>query len=137
MDAGPGARPCRPQRGHVCLTAAPRGHGPRTGPRTDAATLAAAVERDAALSAERLAARLRESLDRFAAQARALPPAWDRLVPALDNTLTTLSSQSFPLASVAAVDLGRRWSMAPEGPSVAGPGSRRSAGSAGGFRPAY
>lgn len=58
--------------------------GRAPGPRTDAATLAAAVERDAALSAERLATRLRESLDRFVAQARALPgPAWDRLVPAL------------------------------------------------------
>ncbi|MEV6054750.1 maleylpyruvate isomerase family mycothiol-dependent enzyme [Streptomyces sp. NPDC052107] len=135
-------------------------------PRTDAVTLAAAVERDAALSAERLAARLRESLDRFAARARTLPaPAWDRLVPALagwrhpawyllprclrelethhldlgvghgtgqwpdgyvswalDDTLTTLRAQGFPLASVEAVDLGRRWSVASAGPSVAGAG---------------
>ncbi|MER6063033.1 hypothetical protein ABT167_17930 [Streptomyces sp. NPDC001792] len=115
----------------------PRAHGPRTGPRTDAATLAAAVERDAALSAERLAARLRESLDRFAAQARALPPAaGDRLVPALDDTLTTLSAQSFALASMAAVDLAgagpwRRWD-----PRSPGPDTRCSAGSAGGLRPA-
>ncbi|MET8808247.1 maleylpyruvate isomerase N-terminal domain-containing protein [Streptomyces sp. NPDC004546] len=57
--------------------------GRAPGPRTDSVTLATAVERDAALSAERLTARLRESLDRFAAQARAPPaPAWDRLVPA-------------------------------------------------------
>ncbi|MFI1071297.1 maleylpyruvate isomerase family mycothiol-dependent enzyme [Streptomyces puniciscabiei] len=140
--------------------------GRAPGPRADAATLSAAIERDAALSAGRLATLLRESLDRFAAQARALPaPAWDRLVPALagwrhparylllrclrelethhldlgvghgtaqwpdsyvswalDDTLTTLRTQGFPLASVAAVDLGRRWSMAAEGPSVAGAG---------------
>ncbi|MGW2645949.1 maleylpyruvate isomerase family mycothiol-dependent enzyme [Streptomyces sp. NPDC001393] len=140
--------------------------GRAPGPRADAATLAAAVERDAALSAERLATRLRESLDRFAAQARALPAAaWDRLVPALagwrhparylllrclrelethhldlgvdhgteqwpdgyvswalDDTLTTLHAQGFPLASVEAVDLGRHWSMTPGGPSVAGAG---------------
>ncbi|WP_055709326.1 maleylpyruvate isomerase family mycothiol-dependent enzyme, partial [Streptomyces puniciscabiei] len=140
--------------------------GREPGPRADAATLSAAIERDAALSAERLATRLCESLDRFAAQARALPaPAWDRPVPALagwrhpawylllrclrelethhldlgvghgtarwpdtyvswalDDTLTTLRTQGFPLASVTAVDLGRRWSMAAEGPSVAGAG---------------
>ncbi|MER6573295.1 maleylpyruvate isomerase family mycothiol-dependent enzyme [Streptomyces sp. NPDC001093] len=146
------------------LRLAHTGHAP--GPRADAATLAAAIERDAALSAERLATRLRGSLERFAAQARALPaPAWDRLVPALagwrhpawylllrclrelethhfdlgvghgtaqwpdsyvswalDDTLTTLRAQGFPVASVEAVDLGRRWSVASEGPSVAGAG---------------
>ncbi|MFI6357628.1 maleylpyruvate isomerase family mycothiol-dependent enzyme [Streptomyces sp. NPDC050743] len=140
-------------------------HGPRTGPPHGRGDPDRGVERDAALSGERLAARLRESLDRFAAQARALPvPAWDRLVPApagrrhpawylllrclrelethhldpgvghgtgqwpdgcvsraLDDTLTTLRP-GFPLASVAAVDLGRRWSVAQEGPSVAGAG---------------
>ncbi|MFG3201219.1 maleylpyruvate isomerase family mycothiol-dependent enzyme [Streptomyces sp. NPDC048192] len=136
------------------------------GPRADAAALAAAVERDAALPAGRLADRLRESLERFAEQARTLPaPAWDRLVPALagwrhpawylllrclrelethhldldvghgteqwpdgyvswalDDTLTTLRARRFPIASVEAVDLGRRWSVATEGPSVAGAG---------------
>ncbi|MFF3912023.1 maleylpyruvate isomerase family mycothiol-dependent enzyme [Streptomyces sp. NPDC001852] len=152
--------------------------GRAPGPRADAAMLAAAVERDAALSAGRLATRLRESLDRFAAQARALPgAAWDQLVPALagwrhpawylllrclrelethhldlgvghgteqwpdgyvswalDDTLTTLRAQGFPLASVEAVDLGRRWSMTSGGPSP-GPGTRCSAGSADGLRP--
>lgn len=136
------------------------------GPRADAATLSAAVERDAALGADGLVARLRESLDRFAERARAMPaPAWERLVPALagwrhpawylllrclrevethhldldighgtehwpdryvawalDDTLTTLRAQRFPLASVEAVDLGRRWSVATDGPSVAGAG---------------
>ncbi|KUN06086.1 hypothetical protein AQI95_14345 [Streptomyces yokosukanensis] len=140
--------------------------GREPGPRADAATLSAAVERDAALSADRLAARLRESLGLFTAQAHATPaPAWDRLVPALagwlhparylllrclrelethhldlglghgtdqwpdayvswalDDTLATLHAQGFPLASVEAVDLGRRWSPAAEGASVAGPG---------------
>ncbi|MQY37357.1 hypothetical protein SRB17_53610 [Streptomyces sp. RB17] len=140
--------------------------GRAPGPRTDAATQAAAIERDATLSAEGLAARLREGLDRFAAHARVLSgPAWDRLVPALagwrhpawylllrclrelethhldlgvghgteqwpdsyvawalDDTLTTLRAQGFPLASVEAVDLGRRWCVAPEGPSVTGAG---------------
>ncbi|MGW2425458.1 maleylpyruvate isomerase family mycothiol-dependent enzyme [Streptomyces sp. NPDC001709] len=140
--------------------------GREPGPRPDAAALSAAVERDAALSAGRLTARLRESLDRFTAQARAMPaPAWDRHVPALagwlhpawylllrclrelethhldlglghgterwtdgyvswalDDTLTTLRAQGFPLASVEAVDLGRHWSLAAEGPSVAGAG---------------
>ncbi|MEV5874632.1 maleylpyruvate isomerase family mycothiol-dependent enzyme [Streptomyces sp. NPDC052101] len=140
--------------------------GREPGPRADAATLSAAVERDAALSAELLVAGLRESLDRFAAEARATPaPAWDRLVPALagwrhpawylllrclresethhldlgvgygtgqwpdtyvswalDDTLATLRAQGFPLASVEAVDLGRRWPVAARGPSVAGAG---------------
>ncbi|AOR35908.1 hypothetical protein BFF78_36935 [Streptomyces fodineus] len=140
--------------------------GREPGPRADAATLSAAIGRDATLSPGRLAARLRESLDRFTAQARAMPaPAWDRLVPALagwlhpawylllrclrelethhldlglghgterwpdgyvswalDDTLTTLRAQRFPLASVEAVDLGRRWPVAAEGPSVAGAG---------------
>ncbi|WP_245235685.1 maleylpyruvate isomerase family mycothiol-dependent enzyme [Streptomyces durhamensis] len=140
--------------------------GREPGPRADAAALSAAVERDAALSAAGLADRLRESLDRFAAQARTMPTtAWDRLVPALagwrhpawylllrclrevethhvdlgtghgteqwpgryvtwalDDTLATLRSQGFPLASVRAVDLGRRWSVAADGPSVAGAG---------------
>jgi maleylpyruvate isomerase len=140
--------------------------GREPGPRADAATLSAAVERDAALSADGLAARLRESLDRFATLARAMPaPAWERLVPALagwrhpawylllrclrevethhldlgighgteqwpdryaawalDDTLATLRARGFPLASVEAVDLGRRWSLAADGPSVAGAG---------------
>ncbi|MEV6836276.1 maleylpyruvate isomerase family mycothiol-dependent enzyme [Streptomyces sp. NPDC051133] len=140
--------------------------GREPGPRAGAAALAASVARDATLPAAALTARLRESLDRFTAEARALPdPAWDRLVPALagwlhpawylllrclrelethhldlglghgterwphryvswalDDTLTTLRAQGFPLASVAAVDLGRRWSPAPDGPAVAGPG---------------
>ncbi|MER6142000.1 maleylpyruvate isomerase family mycothiol-dependent enzyme [Streptomyces sparsogenes] len=142
--------------------------GREPGPRTDAAALASAVERDALLSADDIAVRLRENLDRFTAQARAMPaPAWERLVPALagwrhpawylllrclrelethhldldtghgteqwpdayatwalDDTLTTLRAQSFPLASVEAVDLGRRWSVAPEGASIAGAGHR-------------
>ncbi|MFI9803862.1 maleylpyruvate isomerase family mycothiol-dependent enzyme [Streptomyces sp. NPDC052301] len=140
--------------------------GREPGPRADAAVLAASVAQDAELPAAGLTARLRESLDRFTAEARALPaPAWDRLVPALagwrhpawylllrclrelethhldldlghgteqwphryvrwalDDTLTTLRAQGFPLASATAVDLGRRWSLAPGGPSVAGPG---------------
>ncbi|MGW3063206.1 maleylpyruvate isomerase family mycothiol-dependent enzyme [Streptomyces sp. NPDC001130] len=140
--------------------------GREPSPRADAATLSAAVGRDATLSADRLVARLRESLDRFAAQARTTPaPAWDRLVPALagwrhpawylllrclrelethhldlgvghrtdqwpdayvswalDDTLATLRAQDFPLTSVEAVDLGRRWPMAARGPSVAGAG---------------
>ncbi|MGW3204733.1 maleylpyruvate isomerase family mycothiol-dependent enzyme [Streptomyces sp. NPDC001135] len=140
--------------------------GRAPGPRADAAALSAAVERDAALSADGLATRLRAALDRFAAQARTMPaPAWDLLVPALagwrhpawylllrclrelethhldlgvghgterwpgryvswalDDTLATLRAQGFPLASVAADDLGRRWSVAADGPSVAGSG---------------
>ncbi|WP_369387574.1 maleylpyruvate isomerase family mycothiol-dependent enzyme [Streptomyces sp. CG1] len=140
--------------------------GREPGPRADAATLSAAVERDAALSADRLVARLRESLDQFSAQACTTPaPVWDRLVPALagwlhparylllrclrelethhldlgvghgtdqwpdayvawalDDTLVTLRAQGFPLASVEAVDLSRRWSVAARGPSVAGAG---------------
>ncbi|MGW0210161.1 maleylpyruvate isomerase family mycothiol-dependent enzyme [Streptomyces sp. NPDC003233] len=140
--------------------------GREPGPRANTATLSAAIERDAALSADRLLARLRESLDRFTAQTREMPaPAWDRPVAALagwrhpawylllrclrelethrldlglghgteqwpdsyvswalDDTLSTLRTQGFPLASVTAVDLGRRWSMAAEGPSVAGAG---------------
>ncbi|MEU9480288.1 maleylpyruvate isomerase family mycothiol-dependent enzyme [Streptomyces sp. NPDC048191] len=140
--------------------------GREPGPRANAATLSAAIERDAALSADRLVTRLRESLDRFTAQAREMPaPAWERPVAALagwrhpawylllrclrelethrfdlglghgteqwpdayvswalDDTLTTLRAQGFPLASVQAVDLGRRWTVATEGPSVAGAG---------------
>ncbi|MEU1663985.1 maleylpyruvate isomerase N-terminal domain-containing protein [Streptomyces sparsogenes] len=58
--------------------------GREPGPRTDAAALASAVERDALLSADGIAARLRENLDRFTAQARAMPAlTWERLVPAL------------------------------------------------------
>ncbi|GHE03061.1 maleylpyruvate isomerase family mycothiol-dependent enzyme [Streptomyces alanosinicus] len=41
---------------------------------------------------------------------------------ALEDTLATLRAQGFPLASVRAVDLGRSWSPAAEGPSVAGAG---------------
>ncbi|MFJ5029863.1 maleylpyruvate isomerase family mycothiol-dependent enzyme [Streptomyces sp. NPDC088560] len=142
--------------------------GREPGPRADRASLAAALERDAALPAGRLTALLRESLDRFTAQARAMPaPAWDRLVPALagwrhpawylllrclrelethhldlgtghgteqwpgayvswalDDTLGTLRAQGFALASAEAVDLGRRWTLAPQGPSVTGAGHR-------------
>ncbi|MET9450896.1 maleylpyruvate isomerase family mycothiol-dependent enzyme [Streptomyces cinerochromogenes] len=142
--------------------------GREPGPRADAAALAAAVERDAVLPAGRLAALLRDALDRFTAEARTTPaPAWDRLVPALagwrhpawylllrclrevethhmdlavgygtgnwpdryvrwalDDTLGTLRAQGFPLASVTAGDLGRRWSLAAEGPSVSGEGHR-------------
>lgn len=58
--------------------------GREPGPRADGAALASALERDAALPAGRLVALLRESLDRFTAQARSAPgPAWNRLVPAL------------------------------------------------------
>ncbi|MEU2716374.1 maleylpyruvate isomerase family mycothiol-dependent enzyme [Streptomyces sp. NPDC007205] len=140
--------------------------GRAPGPRADAAALSAAVERDAALSADGLATRLEGSLDRFAARARTMPDhAWDRLVPALagwrhpawylllrclrelethhldlgvghgteqwpdryvswalDDTLATLRAQSFPLASVQAVDLGRSWPVSADGPSVAGAG---------------
>ncbi|MFI2204922.1 maleylpyruvate isomerase family mycothiol-dependent enzyme [Streptomyces sp. NPDC020192] len=140
--------------------------GRTPGPRADAATAAAALERNAALPADRLTALLRESLDRFTSHARAMPaPAWDRLVAALagwrhpawylllrclrelethhldlgigygteqwpdtyvswalDDTLGTLRAQGFPLASVEAVDLGRRWSVAADGPSVTGAG---------------
>ncbi|MFF8731923.1 maleylpyruvate isomerase family mycothiol-dependent enzyme [Streptomyces sp. NPDC015171] len=140
--------------------------GCEPGPRTDAAALASAVERDALLSADRIATRLRHDLDRFSVRARAMPaPAWERLVPALpgwrhpawyvllrclrelethhldlgtghgteqwpdayvawalDDTLATLRARGFPLASVEAVDLGRSWSLAPEGASVAGAG---------------
>ncbi|WP_225095886.1 maleylpyruvate isomerase family mycothiol-dependent enzyme [Streptomyces sp. CoH27] len=140
--------------------------GREPGPRADPATLAAALKRDAALSADPLTALLRESLDRFTAQARAMPaPAWDRPVAALagwrhpawylllrclrelethhfdlgvghgteqwpdayvswalDDTLGTLRTQGFPLASVEAPDLGRRWAVAADGPSVAGAG---------------
>ncbi|MEU7428588.1 maleylpyruvate isomerase family mycothiol-dependent enzyme [Streptomyces sp. NPDC040750] len=140
--------------------------GREPGPRAGAAALASAIERDALLSADGIAARLRHDLDRFTARARAMPtPAWERLVPALagwrhpawyvllrclrelethhldlgtghgteqwpddyvawalDDTLATLRAQSFPLASVEAVDLGRTWSLASEGASVAGAG---------------
>ncbi|MGW1984142.1 maleylpyruvate isomerase family mycothiol-dependent enzyme [Streptomyces collinus] len=140
--------------------------GRAPGPRTGAAALASAVERDALLSADAIAARLRQNLDRFTARARAMPaPAWERLVPALtgwrhparyvllrclrelethhldldtghgteqwpaayvtwalDDTLATLRTQGFRLASVEAVDLGRRWSLAAQGASVAGAG---------------
>ena len=140
------------------------GREPR--PRTDAAALASAIERDALLSADGIAALLRDNLDRFTAQARVMPArAWERLVPALagwrhpawyvllrclrelethhldlgtghgterwpdayvtwalDDTLATLRAQEFPLASVTAVDLGRRWSVTPDGASVAGTG---------------
>jgi maleylpyruvate isomerase len=140
--------------------------GREPGPRADSAALAAAIERDAALPADRLADRLRESLDRFEEQAHTLPAhTWDRLVPALagwrhptwylllrclrelethhldldvghgterwpegyvswalDDTLTTLRARGFPIASVEAVDLGRRWSVGADGPSVAGAG---------------
>ncbi|MFE1881719.1 maleylpyruvate isomerase family mycothiol-dependent enzyme [Streptomyces diastatochromogenes] len=41
---------------------------------------------------------------------------------ALDETLTTLRAQGHPVARVEAVDLGRHWAPAPEGPSIAGPG---------------
>ncbi|WEO99021.1 maleylpyruvate isomerase family mycothiol-dependent enzyme [Streptomyces sp. FXJ1.172] len=142
--------------------------GREPGPRADRATLAAALRRDAALSAERLTDLLRESLDQFTGQARAMPaPAWDTVVAALagwrhpawylllrclrelethhldlgvghgterwpdayvswalDDTLGTLRAQGFPLASVEAVDLGRRWYLAAQGPSVAGAGHR-------------
>ncbi|MFC9927525.1 maleylpyruvate isomerase family mycothiol-dependent enzyme [Streptomyces sp. NPDC127190] len=140
--------------------------GRAPGPRADAAALAAGVERDAVLPPGDLTARLRESLDRFAAEAHALPaPAWNRLVPALagwrhparylllrclrelethhldlgtgyttadwpdpyvvralDDTLATLRAQGFPIDSAEAVDLGRRWSVSADGPSVAGTG---------------
>jgi maleylpyruvate isomerase len=43
---------------------------------------------------------------------------------ALDDTLGTLRAQGFALASVEAVDLGRRWTLAPQGPSVTGAGHR-------------
>ncbi|MFB7509101.1 maleylpyruvate isomerase family mycothiol-dependent enzyme [Streptomyces broussonetiae] len=140
--------------------------GRAPGPRADKATLAAALQRDASLSAGRLTALLRESLDRFTAQALAMPaPAWGTPVAALagwrhpawylllrclrelethhfdlavghgtekwpeayvcwalDDTLGTLRTQGFPLASVEAVDLGRHWPLAQAGPSVAGAG---------------
>ncbi|WP_317441056.1 maleylpyruvate isomerase N-terminal domain-containing protein [Streptomyces collinus] len=58
--------------------------GREPGPRTDAAALASAVERDALLPADVIAARLRQNLDRFTVRARTMPaPAWERLVPAL------------------------------------------------------
>ncbi|MEU8967889.1 maleylpyruvate isomerase family mycothiol-dependent enzyme [Streptomyces monashensis] len=142
--------------------------GREPGPRADRAALAAALERDAALPAGRLTALLRESLDRFTAQARTMPaPAWDHLVAALagwrhparylllrclrelethhldigtgygteqwpgayvswalDDTLGTLRAQGFALASVEAVDLGRRWTLAAQGPSVTAAGHR-------------
>ncbi|MFF8864162.1 maleylpyruvate isomerase family mycothiol-dependent enzyme [Streptomyces sp. NPDC015139] len=142
--------------------------GREPGPRADAAAPAAAVERDGELPAGRPAEELRAGLDRFTAEARAMPaPAWDRRVPApagwwhpawylplrclrepeahhldldtghgtdkwpdgyvrwaLDDTLTTLRTQGFPVASVRAVDLGRHWSAAAHGPSVAGAGHR-------------
>ncbi|MFG2125581.1 maleylpyruvate isomerase family mycothiol-dependent enzyme [Streptomyces sp. NPDC048710] len=41
---------------------------------------------------------------------------------ALDETLAALQTQGPPLSRVEAVDLGRRWPLSPEGPSVAGPG---------------
>ncbi|WP_052434376.1 maleylpyruvate isomerase family mycothiol-dependent enzyme [Streptacidiphilus melanogenes] len=46
----------------------------------------------------------------------------DYVAWALDATLTALGARAFPLARVEAVDLGRVWNPAPEGPAVMGPG---------------
>ncbi|WP_129305156.1 maleylpyruvate isomerase family mycothiol-dependent enzyme [Streptomyces sp. L2] len=43
---------------------------------------------------------------------------------ALDDTLGTLRARGFPLAAVEAADLGRRWSLSPEGATIAAPGHR-------------
>ncbi|SEC16867.1 maleylpyruvate isomerase [Streptomyces misionensis] len=43
---------------------------------------------------------------------------------ALDDTLGTLRARRFPLASVTAVDLGRRWTVSAEGPAVSDEGHR-------------
>ncbi|MER6332139.1 maleylpyruvate isomerase family mycothiol-dependent enzyme [Streptomyces sp. NPDC001034] len=43
---------------------------------------------------------------------------------ALDDTLTTLGARGFPVASVEAVDLGRRWTVSATGPDVTGEGHR-------------
>ncbi|MFI6846740.1 maleylpyruvate isomerase family mycothiol-dependent enzyme [Kitasatospora sp. NBC_00085] len=52
------------------------------------------------------------------------PPDWPAayVAWALDDTLAALAARDFPLGRVDAVDLGRHWTLAPTGPSVAAPG---------------